>query len=135
MRHAAAIFTLLLLGACAAIDQPSNPLFSSLLSRADIAEITALVAQRSDIRQPIYEIRTEDPRRNRFVVYTGHRDKDGAPSDYFSVQKLHGTWRIVSPVSHETMKFEPVIVTQLTSSIGLTMRWSERLVALVPYLQ
>ena len=130
MRHAAGIFTLFLLGACATIDQPSNPFFSSLLSRQDIAEITALVARRSDIRQPIYEIRTQDPRRSLFVVYTGHRDKDGAPFDYFTVQKLRDGWRIVSPVSHEIVKREPVIITQLNTSKDLTMRWSERLAAM-----
>ena len=132
MRHAGAILTLILLAACAATDQPSNPFFSSLLSREDIAEITALVARRSDVRQPIYEIATEDARRNRFVVHTGHRDKDGAPLDYFTVQKLHGTGRIVSPVSHEKSKLEHVIVTQLSPAIGLTRRSSERLAALIP---
>ena len=111
MRHAAAMLMLFILGACAAINQSSNPSFSSLLSREDIVEITALVARRSDIRQPIYEITTEDPRRNRFLVHTGHRDKDGAPLDYFTVEKLRGTWRIVSPVSPDTVKLQHVIVT------------------------
>jgi hypothetical protein len=110
MRYAAATLTLFSLGACAAIEQASSP-YSALLSKADIAEITALVAQRSDIRQPIFQITTEDARSNRFVVYTGRRDKIGDRSDYFTVQKLRGGWRIVSPVSHDTVRPEQVIVT------------------------
>jgi hypothetical protein len=115
MRYAAIAFTLFLLGACAAVEQASNPMYSSLLSKADIAEITALVAQRSGIRRPIFQITAEDPRRDRFVVYTGHQNKIGDQFDYFTVQKLRGTWRIVSPVSHDTVKPHPerVIVTQL----------------------
>jgi hypothetical protein len=124
MRHAAALLTLFLLAACAAVEQTSNPFFSSLLSREDIANITALVAQRSDIQQPIYEITTEDPRRYRFVVRTGDRYRDGAPSDRFTVQKLRGTWRIVSPVSHERIKLERVIITQMNTPKGLTRRCS-----------
>ena len=61
-------------------------------------------------------------RRSLFVVYTGHRDKDSAPFDYFTVQKLRDGWRIVSPVSHEIVKREPVIVTQLNTSKDLTKR-------------
>jgi hypothetical protein len=112
MRHAAAIFALFLLSACATIDRPDNPFFSSLLSKEDIAEITALVAGRSDIRQPIYEITALDARRNRFVVHTGPRGSNGATLDYFTVQKIERTWRIVSPVSHETANVEPIYVTQ-----------------------
>ena len=114
MRYAAVSLTLLLLGACAAVEQTSNPTYSSLLSKADIAEITALVAQRSDIRQPIFQITSEDPRRDSFVVYTGHH-KIGDQFDYFTVQKLRGTWRIMSPVSHDTVKSRPnsVTITQL----------------------
>jgi hypothetical protein len=135
MRYAAAIFTAFFVGACAAVDQPSNPLFSSLLSRADVEEITALVAQRSDIRQPIFQITAEDPRRDRFVVYAGHQDQIGDQFDYFTVQKLRGAWRIESPVSHDIVKPHPeqAIVTQLNRANGLTRRWSERLAALVPH--
>jgi hypothetical protein len=98
MRYAAVAFTLFLLSACAAVEQASNPMYSSLLSKADVAEITA-----------------EDPRRDRFVVYTGHQNKIADQWDYFTVQKLHGAWRIVSTVSHDTFKSHPerVIVTQL----------------------
>ncbi|HKP02427.1 MAG TPA: hypothetical protein VJU77_03610 [Chthoniobacterales bacterium] len=101
LRYAAAAFSLFFLGACAAVEQSSNAMYSSLLSNADIAEITALVARRSDIRQPIFRITTQDARSNRFVVYTGHKERIGDQSDYFSVQKLHGTWHIVSTVSHD----------------------------------
>ena len=135
MRYAATAFTLFLLGACATVEQASNPLFSSVLSKTDIAEITALVAQRSDIRQPIFQITAEDPRRDRFVVYAGHQDKIGDQFDHFSVQKLRGTWRIEFPVSHDIVKPHPeqAIVTQLNRANGLTRRWSERLAALVPH--
>jgi hypothetical protein len=114
MRYAAVAFALLFLGACAAVEQASNPRYSSLLSKADIAEIAALVAQRSDIRQPIFQITAEDPRRDRFVVYTGRQNKFGDQFDSFTVQKLRGTWRIVSDVSHDTYKPAEVIVTQLS---------------------
>jgi hypothetical protein len=107
MRYAAAAFTLFFLGACAAVEQSSNAMYSSLLSKADIAEITALVARRSDIRQPIFRITAEDARSDRFVVYAGHQDKIGDQFDYFTVQKLRGTWRIESPVSHDIVKPHP----------------------------
>lgn len=110
MRHVCAL-TLLMLGSCATPEYPTQPLYSPLLSAADIAEITALVTQRTDIRQPIYQITTEEDRRDRFVVYTGRWNKVGDQADYFTVRKRHGKWKIVSPIQHDTLKREQIIVT------------------------
>ena len=109
MHRAASALLLVLLTSCTTVEHRQQPLYSPLLSASDIAEITALVAQRSDIRQPIYEIRTEDRRRDRATVYTGRWHKPGDQADYFTVEKRNGRWRITSRIQHDTLKKENII--------------------------
>ncbi len=71
MCHAASVFALLWLVSCATPKRLEQPVYSPLLSASDIAEITALVARRSDILQPLQEIRTEGRRHDLATVYTG----------------------------------------------------------------
>jgi hypothetical protein len=94
----------LVLASCAAVEHRQQPLYSPLLSASDIAEITALVAQRPDIRQPIYEIATDEQRRDRATVRTGRWREVGDQADYFTVQKRRGRWRIVSPIQQDRLK-------------------------------
>jgi hypothetical protein len=114
MRYVVSAITLLLIASCAAPapERRPQPLYSSLLSASDIAAITALVAQRSDIRKPIYQITTDEERRDRFVVNAGHWDKAGDQADYFTVQKRHGTWQIVSPIEHDILRQENIITLE-----------------------
>jgi|SRR5882724_9160266 len=82
--------------------QPGS--FSSLLSRDDIREIKALVAARPDIKQPVWQIATDENRADHATVYTGRWLKVGDESDYFQVQKHRGRWKITSPISHDRLK-------------------------------
>jgi hypothetical protein len=104
MRRAASAFILLLLVSCATPDHVRQPVYSLQLSASDVAEITALVAQRRDILQPVREIRTEGQRHDLATVYTGRWLKIGDQSDYFTVQKRAGRWHIVSPVQRDHLK-------------------------------
>jgi hypothetical protein len=100
MRDVVSAIALFLISACAVSTPERRPqrLYSSLLSASDIAAITALVDQRSDIRKPIYQITIDEDRRDRFVVNAGRWEKAGDQADYFTVQKRHGMWKIVSTV-------------------------------------
>ena len=109
MRHVSSAFALMFLVSCASPERRQQPLYSPLLSASDISEITALVAQRSDIRQPIYEIATPDQRHDRATVSTGRWHNAGDQADYFDVQKRGGRWHIVPPIRHDTLRQEDII--------------------------
>jgi hypothetical protein len=85
--------------------------FSSLLSRDDIQQIKALVAARRDLEQPVWQIATEEGRRNRAKVSCGRWMKVGDESDYFYVEKRNGQWKIISPVRHDRLKAANILVT------------------------
>jgi hypothetical protein len=113
MRSVPLVFVLFLLGSCAAPERRERPpVYSPLLSASDIREITALVANRSDMRKPVYEINTHSDQPDRFIVYTGHWEKAGDQADYVAVRKRHGKWRIISPVSHGTLRQEDIITLE-----------------------
>ena len=85
--------------------------FSSLLSRDDIQQIKALVAARRDLKQPVWQIATEEGHRDRAKVSCGRWIKPGDESDYFYVEKRNGQWRIISPIRHDRLKAENILVT------------------------
>ncbi len=109
MRHIASVFTLVLLASCAAQERHRQPVYSTLLSASDIARITALVAERADIRLPIAEIRTEGQRRDAAIVYTGRWREAGDRSEWFTVQKRHGRWHILPPIRRDQVKPENIL--------------------------
>jgi hypothetical protein len=84
-------------------------IFSPLLSAADIQQIKLLVADRQDIKQPVWEISTDEGRRDRARVSTGPWFKPGDESDYFYVEKRGRKWKIIPPVRHDRLKAEHII--------------------------
>lgn len=85
--------------------------FSPLLSLDDIQQIKSLVAARRDIKQPVWEIATEEGRRDRARVSSGPWGKPGDESDYFYLEKRKGRWRIISPIRHDRLKAENILIT------------------------
>jgi hypothetical protein len=99
------------LGSCAIpLTNEEAPYYSPGLSATDIEQIKALVAKRPDIKQPIWTIQTEEGRSDRANVYAGRWDKTGDQSDYFTVAKQHGKWRIISRIQRDTLKKDNTVV-------------------------
>jgi len=84
--------------------------FSPLLSRGDIQEIKSLVEARRDIKQPVWQIATEEGRRDRAKVSSGRWINPGDESDYFYVEKHNGRWKVVSPIKHDRLKKENILI-------------------------
>jgi hypothetical protein len=85
--------------------------FSPLLSTGDIQQIKALVASRPDLKQPVWQIATEEGRRDHAKVSCGRWIKPGDESDYFYVEKRNGRWRIIPPIRHDRLKAENILIT------------------------
>lgn len=102
-----------LFASCAGLTTPEKQpeYYSNLLSATDIAQIKALVASRPNIKQPVWEIATHEGRSDRATVSTGQWGKAGDESDYFDVSKRNGKWRIISPIKHDRLKAEDILVT------------------------
>lgn len=85
--------------------------FSPLLSSEDIRQIQSLVAARRDIKQPVWEIATDEGRRDRARVSSGPWGKPGDESDYFYLEKRSGRWKIVSPIRRDRLRAENIVTT------------------------
>lgn len=99
----------LLVGCVGPVPQRHWESFSPLLSVADIQQIKALIAARPDIRQPVWEIDTDEGRRDRAIVTAGRWPNPGDESDYFYVEKRRGKWKIIPPVRHDRLKAGNII--------------------------
>jgi len=108
-----ALAVLFLFAGCAgvALNAEKHPeYFSPLLSSDDIQQIKVLVAARRDIKQPVWEIATEERRPGRARVSSGSWMKPGDESDYFYVEKRNGRWKIRSAIRRDRLKAEDILI-------------------------
>jgi len=109
MRAVLCGFCALLLGCIAPTTTRHWEDFSRLLSSDDLQQIKLLVAGRADIKQPVWQIATEEGRRDRARVSSGRWVNPGDESDYFQVEKHGRRWKIIPPIRHDRLKAENII--------------------------
>ena len=86
----------LFVGGCATPEV--GGLYASRISKDDVAQISALVESRPDIRKAVYRIWADGV--DRAIVRSGAEHYIDAEYSEFTVVKVRGKWKIVSRIEH-----------------------------------